>query len=97
MKHEVELKPKNRLTVSELTDYDNIGVIDANGDKGFTHFYSLNVYIFGKDGRTSWAGGGRTIQDAFNVAADKCAATCQIVKIFKFDTRKELFLWLAED
>lgn len=102
MKHEVLLETKKVLTVDTLNNSDIVGftadypsiklfILWSTKQGGFT-IYS-NVECEGIQTNGSIDGGALhlTIKDAINSNIGR------VTQVFKFDTIKELFEWLAED
>lgn len=98
MKHEVLLK-KKQLTVSDLESNEYVGFI-ANGAKWFI-FYAerkLMAISFDKKGHYAQI---KTPNEIYTHDECKTVEQCLskqygVTQVFKFDTKNELFLWLAE-
>lgn len=105
MKHEVQLTPKTTLTIDDITDGDSIGFITFSNSKGYIARISLDgragfsANSLSGDSSTcnyNFSDGGDHIKDALN-NTERCSSSNRIKQLFKFDTRKELYKWLAED
>ncbi len=103
MKTEVILKEtKEQVYLNDLRDCDHVGFIDQHGDKGFiiatskNTFMAVGAYWHGKNVCNSTYGAisVSSLVEALNT--DKVCDT-SISTVYRFDTRKELYQWLATD
>jgi len=98
MKTEVQLTEK-RITTSELANTDHVGFVDIRNNKGFVVNLELSIVLLADDGQFSYNGISKstTIKEAIDLAIEKCSDNSRIERVYKFDTRKELYQGLAED
>ena len=99
MKTEVQLTSK-QITVDDLKNTDHVGYINADfGNKG--HIVSIDTNQFtaisvnqGKNHCNIYNEG---VENSLKSKVKDILLGSSIDKIFVFDTRKELYQWLAED
>ena len=95
-KQQVQLKEKE-LSIEDLKHDDHIGFITKENGKGFLHNMSDGNYqLLDIGGLSQYGSGGITIKDAFDNAIRMCCSEYKPVCAYRFDTRKELYQWLAE-
>jgi len=93
MKHEVELQEKKVITINDLNNKSHIGVITSGKNKFYTAYVGdYKFALLNKDGFTTFNGQTDSMQDCLRHFVDN-----KPLIIYKFDTRKELYQWLAED
>lgn len=104
-------KPEKVITMSDLKGSDHVGFIDNMGSKGYVAFIGEDegqdrfvALLENSDVRYNicniTAGGfylkSFTISDALDLPR-KTKNFRSISKLYKFNTRKDLYKWLAED
>lgn len=109
MKHIVQLTPK-QLSVNDLIDENHIGFLSNNNLKGYIvkiahpngedYLYSAICSTNGTEsepkGCNSTFGESKySLKESINQISD-CSIDYQIAILYLFDTRKELYKWLAE-
>lgn len=90
------------VALADLTNKDHVGFIDGGNKRGYIAKIASNSYLsicaeagfqcmnicYGSKLRIN-----STVQEALDIHLN---SVCSIKKIFVFDTRKELYQWLAE-
>ena len=100
MKIPVQLTTKS-LGIDDLKNTDHVGWTDTLGRKCFTVQVDDKIRCVGEEIHYScnlqYSTGGETIQQALKAIETGCNGSAQIKDIYRFDTRKELYQWLATD
>lgn len=100
MKVEVIFKQTKQITINDLKNTDHIGFIISNGEKGYIT-YSNFKFIASSTSEIGWCTSsngffGVPSGDIKNVIESIDYCIQKLISVYKFDTRKELYQWLAE-
>lgn len=90
---------KTEVQLTELENENHVGFVDSESEKGYVACYCNKYMLLSIDDvadncNGSWGDfDAETMQDAIEYQN----SIFSIDKIYRFDTRKELYQWLAED
>lgn len=95
-------KPEPQIRIDQLEESDHVGFIDSGNDKGYiscitagdefeSHYVALD-----NSGLQSY--GNQTSRMSFKDALQiKNRCHVDLVKVYKFSTRRDLYSWLAQE
>lgn len=98
MKHEVQFKQEIKKSIDDINDLSHIGYTLASLGKG--HIVSIDTEQFTailvKEGNAHCNMFNEDTKDSAQEKVKDLIASAGVTGIYIFDTRKELYQWLAE-
>lgn len=99
MKTGVMLTSK-QITIEDLKNTDHVGWIDTSDRKCFIVQIDSMLRCVGEQIDYScnlqYDNGGTSMKQALNSIKKDCNGQAQVKQLYRFDTRRELYQWLAE-
>lgn len=90
---------EREVTIDDLKNTDHVGFVDNKGDKGYIVAYDGKFQLISTVGQAISVCNytyGAIPTNNLSDAIIKNSSSKSIEKVIKFDTRKELYQWLAE-